>query len=97
MTSTFGEYIKQRRTELGFPLKKVALHLDIDTSTLGKIEREERNLSENLLSPLAEILETEQKSILNQYYSSKVTQEIKDYHVIIWGLLLARHMEYFGA
>ena len=24
MTSTFGEYIKQRRTELGFPLKKVA-------------------------------------------------------------------------
>ncbi len=46
MTATFGEYIKQRRTELGFPLKKVASHLDIDISTLGKIEREERNLSE---------------------------------------------------
>ena len=55
------------------------LHLDIDTSTLGKIEREERNLSENLLSPLAEILETEQRKVLNHYYSSKVTQEIKDY------------------
>lgn len=79
MTATFGEYIKQRRTELGFPLKKVASHLDIDTSTLGKIEREERNLSENLLSPLAEILETEQRKILNHYYSSKVTQEIKNY------------------
>ena len=48
MIPTFGEYIKRRRTELGFPLKKIALHLDIDTSTLGKIEREERNLSENL-------------------------------------------------
>lgn len=79
MIATFGEYIKKRRTELGFPLKKVASHLDIDTSTLGKIEREERNLSENLLSPLAEILETEQKNILNHYYSSKVTQEIKNY------------------
>ncbi|MBL4586150.1 MAG: DNA (cytosine-5-)-methyltransferase [Flavobacteriales bacterium] len=79
MTATFGEYIKQRRNELGFPLKKVASHLEIDISTLGKIEREERNLSENLLSPLAEILETEQKKVLNQYYSSKVTQEIKDY------------------
>ena len=79
MTATFGEYIKQRRTELGFPLKKVASHLDIDTSTLGKIEREERNLSENLLSPLAEILETEQRKVLNHYYSSKVTQEIKNY------------------
>ena len=61
MSATFGEYIKQRRNELGFPLKKVASHLEIDTSTLGKIEREERNLSENLLSPLAEILETEKK------------------------------------
>ena len=79
MAETFGEYIKQRRNELGFPLKKVASHLEIDTSTLGKIEREERNLSENLLSSLAEILETEQKKVLNQYYSAKVTQEIKDY------------------
>lgn len=45
MVTTFGEYIKQRRTELGFPLRKVASHLDIDTSTYGKIEREERTLA----------------------------------------------------
>ena len=49
MVSTFGEYIKQRRSELGFPLRKVASHLDIDTSTLGKIEREERHLSPELV------------------------------------------------
>lgn len=79
MTLTFGDFLKKRRTELGFTLKKVALHLEIDTSTLGKIEREERNLSENLLTPLAEVLETELKTVLNYYYSSKVTQEIKDY------------------
>ncbi len=79
MVKTFGEYIKQRRTELGFPLRKVASHLDIDTSTLGKIEREERNLSTYLVPPLAEILETEKQQLLNRYYSSKVLQEIKDY------------------
>lgn len=79
MAGNFGDYIKKRRTELGFPLKKVASYLNIDTSTLGKIEREERNLSENLLSPLAEILETKQVIILNYFYSSKVIQEIKDY------------------
>ena len=79
MVSTFGEYIKQRRTELGFPLRKVASHLDIDTSTLGKIEREERHLSTDLLPTLAEILETEKQQLLNHYYSSKVIQEIKDY------------------
>jgi len=79
MVTTFGEYIKTKRTELGFPLRKVASHLDIDTSTLGKIEREERNLSTDLVASLAEILETEKGELYNYYYSSKVVQEIKDY------------------
>lgn len=79
MVTTFGEYIKQRRTELGFPLRKVASHLDMDTSTLGKIEREERVLANELVYPLAEILKTEQKELLNHYYSSKVIQELKEY------------------
>jgi DNA (cytosine-5)-methyltransferase 1 len=79
MVTTFGEYIKQRRTELGFPLRTVASHLDIDTSTLGKIEREERNLATDLVPSLAEILKTEQKELLTHYYSSKVIQELKDY------------------
>lgn len=57
MVTTFGEYIKQKRSELGFPLRKVASHLDIDTSTLGKIEREERHISLELVLSLAEILE----------------------------------------
>ncbi|MFV0345391.1 MAG: helix-turn-helix domain-containing protein, partial [Bacteroidales bacterium] len=61
MVATFGEYIKQRRTELGFPLRKVASHLDMDTSTYGKIEREERTLASELMPNLAEILETEYK------------------------------------
>lgn len=79
MVSTFGEYIKLRRTELGFPLRKVASHLDIDTSTLGKIEREERYLSSHLVSPLAQILETEAKELFNHYYSSKLIEELKHY------------------
>lgn len=79
MVTTFGEYIKIRRNELGFPLRKVASYLDIDTSTLGKIEREERNLSTDLVPSLAEILQTEKEQLYKYYYSSKVVQEIKDY------------------
>jgi DNA (cytosine-5)-methyltransferase 1 len=75
----FGDYIKTKRTKLGYPLRKVANYLDIDTSTLGKIEREERQLSSHLLSSLAEILETESLEIYNQYYSSKLINELKDY------------------
>lgn len=76
MVATFGEYIKQGRNELGFPLRKVALHLDIDTSTSGKIEREERHLSPESVESLAEILETEQNELFNYYYSTKVIEEL---------------------
>jgi DNA (cytosine-5)-methyltransferase 1 len=79
MVTTFGEYIKQRRTELGYPLRKVASYLEIDTSTLGKIEREERSLATELVPSLAKILETKSTELLNHYYSSKVIQELKDY------------------
>lgn len=79
MVRTFGEYIKQKRKDLGYPLRKIASHLDIDTSTLGKIEREERHLSSHLVSSLAEILETEPKELYNHYYSSKLIEELKNY------------------
>lgn len=44
MEVSFGEYIKQKREELGYPLRKVASHIDIYPSTLGKIEKDERCL-----------------------------------------------------
>lgn len=79
METTFGEYIKQRRLELGYPLRKVANHLDIDTSTLGKIEHDERVLANNLIPRLAEILNRESHELLNFYLSNKLIQELKDY------------------
>lgn len=79
MITTFGEYIKKSRVDIGYTLKKVATQLDIDTSTLGKIERGERNLSENLLMPISDILKKEQKELINYYYSSKITQDLKNY------------------
>ena len=42
---TFGDYIRKRREEIELPLRKVAAHLDIDTSTLSKVERGERPAS----------------------------------------------------
>ena len=79
MITTFGEYIKKSRVDIGYTLKKVATQLEIDTSTLGKIERGERNLSENLLMPISDILKKDQKEVINYYYSSKITQDFKNY------------------
>lgn len=79
MVETFGSYIKQRRNELGYPLRKVASYLNIDTSTLGKFEREERALPLNLVQNLSEVLETDYRTLLNYYYYSKVINELKNY------------------
>ena len=42
MEQLIGTYIRERRNELGLPLRKVATHINIDTSTLSKIEKNER-------------------------------------------------------
>lgn len=79
MEVTFGEYIKQRRGELGFPLRKVASHIDIDPSTLGKIEKDERCLNLENLDRLSYILQTDKITLLNYHYSTKIIGELKDY------------------
>jgi DNA (cytosine-5)-methyltransferase 1 len=80
MDTTFGEFIKQKRSELGYPLRKVANHLLIDTSTLGKIEKNERKLSIDYIDKLAEILNTDKNTLLNYHVSSKLLKELKEYN-----------------
>ncbi|MCZ2224117.1 MAG: DNA (cytosine-5-)-methyltransferase [Chitinophagales bacterium] len=79
MEITFGEYIRQRRIELGYPLRKVASHIDTDPSTLGKIEKNERHLNIDQFDNLSDILETNKKTLLNYYYSTKIFDELKSY------------------
>ncbi len=79
MEATFGEFIKQRRSELGYPLRKVASHIEIDPSTLGKIEKDERGLSIEYIDSLAQILETDKTTLLNYHYSQKILDELKEY------------------
>ncbi len=79
MEVTFGEYIKQKRTELGFPLRKVALHIDIDPYTLGKVEKDEGHLNIEHLENLCQILKTDKKTLLTYHYSSKIVEELKEY------------------
>ncbi len=79
MKAVFGNFIKQKRKKMGLSLKSVAPSLSISTSTLSKIESEERNLSIELIPKLAEILMTEHDEMLKYYYSSKVIQELNGY------------------
>jgi DNA (cytosine-5)-methyltransferase 1 len=79
MVVTFGEYIRKRRIELGFPLREVASHVNIDVSTLGKIEKNERYLNMEYLDGLCQILQTEKNILLNYHLSTKIVEELKGY------------------
>ena len=60
---TFGDYIKRAREAIKLPLRKVAAHLDIDTSTLSKVEHGDRPASPDYLKPIAEILHLDLKEV----------------------------------
>lgn len=72
---TFGDYIRKRREELELPLRKVAAHLDIDTSTLSKVERGERPASPDYLKPLAEILDLDTKEVQTKFIADKISKD----------------------
>ncbi len=54
---SFGKYIRELIESQGFQLRKVAAALDIDTSTLSKIERNERRATTEIIPILTETLE----------------------------------------
>lgn len=74
-SKTFGDYIRNRRAEIELPLRKVAAYLDIDTSTLSKVERGERPASPDYLKLLSEILELDLKEVQTTYIADKITKD----------------------
>lgn len=74
----FGNYIKTLREKKNIPQRLVAYKLNIDTSTLSKIELGERQLSIDMILGLAEILEVDFKSLLIKYISEKILIDYKN-------------------
>lgn len=84
--NSFGEYLRNRREQLGLPLRKVAAELDIDTSILSKIERSERVATKEKLPILAKTLEIQDKEIQIEFIQSTVLSELGDLEFLADGL-----------
>ncbi len=69
---TFGEYIRRLREERNLPLRKVAAQLDVDTSTLSKVERGERPMSIDYLKPLSQILKIDYKELQVRFLADSI-------------------------
>jgi len=74
--STFGAAIRAMRKERNLPLRKVAAVLDIDPSTLSKIERNERSANKVMVLQLAELFEMDSDELLVSFLSDKVAYEL---------------------
>ena len=73
---TFGEQIRKLREEKKLPIRKVAAHLDIDPSTLSKIERNERSANRKMISKLSDLFDIEEEKLLVNFLSDKVAYEL---------------------
>jgi len=75
---SFGEHIKKLREEHKLPLRKVASVLDLDPSTLSKIERGERTANKEMLPLLAELFNEKEKELSLILFSDKVAYQLMD-------------------
>ena len=75
---TFGEYIRTLRENANLPLRKVAAELDIDTSTLSKIEKNERNANEQIIDGISRIFHIDKSELKVRYLSDKITYQLQD-------------------
>jgi transcriptional regulator with XRE-family HTH domain len=83
---TFGEYIRKSRENIGLPLRKVAAALDIDTSILSKIERNERRATIEMIPILAESLGKTEKEVELQYIQSAIITDFGELKYLKDGL-----------
>jgi len=75
---TFGETLRKLRTGDGMPLRELAALLDIDQSTLSKIERSERKANAGLIEKLSKIFKADKKELHISFISDKVAFELLD-------------------
>lgn len=73
---TFGESIKKLREEKRLPLREVAEALGIDTSMLGKIEKNSRRPTKELINKIADYFKVSDENLLVAFVSDKVAYEV---------------------
>ncbi|MCF8364145.1 MAG: helix-turn-helix domain-containing protein [Bacteroidales bacterium] len=75
---SIGTQIRKLREETEMPLRKLAALLDIDQSTLSKIERDERRANTQIIDQIAKIFKADKEMLLIAFYSDVVAYEIRE-------------------
>lgn len=73
---TFGDLIRNLREESGLTLREVAAHLEIDISMLGKIEKNKRKPTKQLIARFSHLFNVSEKELTIEFLSDGVLRHI---------------------
>jgi HTH-type transcriptional regulator, competence development regulator len=74
--TTFAEQVRTLREEAKLSLREVAEKIGIDTSLLGKIERNERQPTKEQIKQVAKYFKLDEKEMLKEYLSDQIAYRI---------------------
>lgn len=77
-TENFGDHIRQLRERAQMPLRKLAALLDIDQSTLSKLERGERPVNRHMLPIIAKTFNVNEKELVITFMSRQIAYQLVD-------------------
>ena len=75
---TFGETVKRLREDRNLPLREVAAALKIDTSMLGKIEKNSRKPTKQIIEKFAAFFNVSEKELTIAFISDSVAYQVMD-------------------
>lgn len=77
-TKSFGEHLRNLRENANLTLKLVADEIEIDTSLLAKIERNERQPTKHIIKQVAKYFKVDEKELQNNFLSDQIAYKILD-------------------
>ena len=77
--TSFGEHLRNLREEAGFTLKYVSEQINIDTSLLAKIERNERQPTNQIIKHFAIFFNVAESELQNDFLSDQIAYKILDH------------------
>lgn len=78
LEKTFGDTIKKLREERNLPLREVAEALSIDTSMLGKIEKNSRKPTKQIIEKFAAFFSVSGKDLTIAFLSDTVAYQVME-------------------
>lgn len=78
LEKTFGETVKKLREDKNLPLREVAEALNIDTSMLGKIEKNSRKPTKQLIEKFSKFFKVSNKDLTIAFLSDTVAYQVME-------------------